>query len=430
MTKPGSLSPRNRRGITPLLRVLVATGIVAAPAGGQPIPLTGDFMVPATTEEGQLEPDVAADGADNFRFTWREGTANGETLDDVRTRRLAADGSFGPEAPLAESTAGNQYGPRIAMTPAGDWSAIWYDAAIGVSDLFGRSTTAGGTLLGAQFPYDTGTGGGGPYAVAAVGEEYLVASFRATVEGEKLARANLRSRAGVNFGDLDVGPASVNSQTGVAGLGDIGWVAVWEQGDPPQEYGEVWARTYSFDDPLDSGFPIHPAVDATQEDPAIASNGDRDFVVVWVAQTEVGPVLFARLFHFYDELGAVPVSESIEIGGGPLTTFDPRVAMAADGAFVVVWRSLVFEPATTGIAAREFSRTGAPIGDAFPVNVVTTGGQMTPAVAVSANDFVVTWWTNEAGDEYDVKARRFRRRALFADDFEHADTEHWSAGLN
>lgn len=149
-------------------------------------------------------------------------------------------------------------------------------------------------------------------------------------------------------------------------------------------------------------------------------------MVVWLSDTEVGVVLHARLFRFFDELGPQPVTDTILVAAEPGIGLEPRVGMAADGAFVVAWRSPRFD-ASNGVVAREFSETGAPIGDAFAVNVVTTGPQGAPAVAVSANDFVVAWETMEDGVELDVKARRFRRRALFADDFELGGPGRWSA---
>ncbi len=428
MSMPGTLRGRAVRPATlPASALLLPGVLVASLVAAQPTPLTGDFMIPQTPEEGQLEPDVAADGADGFRFVWREGTANAETGDDVRTRRLTAAGTLGTESPLAESDLEYQYEPRVALSAGGDWAAVWTSNHTGQFELYGRATTVEGTLLGGEFPYDTDTDPGqSRQTVAAVGDDSLVAAWCTTIDGERRVHANFRTLAGVNFDVADVGAASANSLTGVAGLGGTRWVAAWEKGNPPTEFGEVWVRTFSIVAPLEAGLRVHPPIEFNQYDPAIAGDGAGDFVVVWLADTEVGVVLNARLFRFFDELGPQPITDTILVAAEPGIGLEPRVGMAPDGAFVVAWRSPRFD-ASNGVVAREFSETGAPIGDAFPVNVVTTGPQGAPAVAVSANDFVIAWETVEDGVELDVKARRFRRRALFADDFELGGPGRWSA---
>jgi hypothetical protein len=98
--------------------------------------------------------------------------------------------------------------------------------------------------------------------------------------------------------------------------------------------------------------------------------------------------------------------------------------VAADGAFVVTWMSGRVDP--SGVDAREYHRTGAPVGGPFQVNTITSGNQRGPAVGIGADRFVVAWESPD-GDGSGIAGQRFRRRGVFADDFENGSLGAWSA---
>src|SRR5262245_3299048 len=89
------------------------------------------------------------------------------------------------------------------------------------------------------------------------------------------------------------------------------------------------------------------------------------------------------------------------------------VARAPGGGFLVVWTG------TNGpgddrdaysIQARRFDAFGAPIGEQFQVNVLTTGYQSRPRVASTPDGFIVVWTsqTGVGGDTHQaIEARRF-----------------------
>jgi hypothetical protein len=66
------------------------------------------------------------------------------------------------------------------------------------------------------------------------------------------------------------------------------------------------------------------------------------------------------------------------------------VALDANGDFVVVWEQP--DADGRGVFGQRYASTGAPQGDAFRVNVITTSDQRFPSVAMSSSgDFVVVW---------------------------------------
>src|SRR5205814_1094554 len=89
--------------------------------------------------------------------------------------------------------------------------------------------------------------------------------------------------------------------------------------------------------------------------------------------------------------------------------FSPRVGLDAAGDFVVAWESLGQDGSGWGVYAQRYSTAGAPLGPEFRANASTTGGQLTPAVALdAAGDFVVTWQSiGQDGSSYGVYAQRY-----------------------
>ena len=93
----------------------------------------------------------------------------------------------------------------------------------------------------------------------------------------------------------------------------------------------------------------------------------------------------------------------------------PRVAVAGDGSFVVVWQSEASsgtDMSRESIQARRFAADGSPIGDDFQVNTFISGRQSRPAVAAGVNGNFVVAWDSDGSSGTDasslsVQARRF-----------------------
>ncbi|MBY0457267.1 MAG: hypothetical protein K2V38_08020, partial [Gemmataceae bacterium] len=104
-----------------------------------------------------------------------------------------------------------------------------------------------------------------------------------------------------------------------------------------------------------------------------------------------------------------------EIGVSTATTADTGswvgVGMAANGEFVVAWTDKAArDGSSSGIFARRFSATGAPLWAETQVNTYTVRDQVHPSVAVSPDGTgVIAWqtWENDTSGSVDVRARRF-----------------------
>jgi hypothetical protein len=146
-------------------------------------------------------------------------------------------------------------------------------------------------------------------------------------------------------------------------------------------------------------------------------------VAVWSSDDAV----VGRIFQLREDGSCTPTAPEFEVSTPGQSVVSPRVAAAADGAFVVVWKARTFD-ADGGIAAREFTHDGTPVGAPFPAHPAFAGIQSAPAVAVSASTFAVVWGhANDAlPTERDIAARLFYRRLVFSDDFELAGLGRWS----
>lgn len=161
-----------------------------------------------------------------------------------------------------------------------------------------------------------------------------------------------------------------------------------------------------------------------QDDPAIATDADGNYVVVWVHygqapdQPTVGNIrgeaniLAQRYSRTGQRLGPQFVVSSFTTG----SQIEPDVAMDRFGNFVVVWsgQGQVGQGANAvaddrGVWARLFNADGVPLGDQFLVNQTTVAVQDQPAVAMDARgNFVVTWSSNAATlDHYGIWGRRY-----------------------
>ena len=131
---------------------------------------------------------------------------------------------------------------------------------------------------------------------------------------------------------------------------------------------------------------------------------------------------------FYDVIGRLfaadgtPAGEVFDVNDDPVSKdtsqFEPAVARAPDGRFIVAWTDYGSDPINnpplyqdgTGIRARRFAADGTPAGAEFRVNVFATGVQQHPAVAVTAGgSFLVTWQSggDQDGDKDGIFARAF-----------------------
>jgi len=99
----------------------------------------------------------------------------------------------------------------------------------------------------------------------------------------------------------------------------------------------------------------------------------------------------------------------------PGSQWNPQVAAAPGGEFLVVWQSADQDGESDGIYGQFFSAAGVPAGPELRINQITLSAQRFPTVAADPHgNFVVTWqsfdprFENGIFYDWEIKARLFR----------------------
>ncbi len=160
--------------------------------------------------------------------------------------------------------------------------------------------------------------------------------------------------------------------------------------------------------PVGAEFQVNSYTAGAQNEPAVAVGADGAFVVAWRTRDQDGSDygVFGRR---YDSAGQ---AVGTEFRANSYTTSDqhqPAVAAAADGAFVVAWTSYGQDRSLDGVFGRRYDSAGQAVGTEFQINSYTFDREAQPAVAAGADGaFVVAWQSkSQDGGNHGVFGRRY-----------------------
>jgi hypothetical protein len=366
-----------------------SSGIAAQRFDGAGTPDGPEFVVNTYTAGPQSFPVVAAAPGGNFLVAWQggdflnqqDGSASG-----VFVQRFAGSGArLGGEFQANTTVAGFQASQAVAVAPSGESMVVWASSNFlspaggdgSGSGVFGQRYDAAGSPDGGEFRVNTFT-----------------------------------------LGDQN-SPSVAADPTG-------GFIVVWQS--IPSEDGDgsgIFGQRYDASGGAQGGeFQVNSFTPGFQIQPAIGSDPTGGFVVVWESSNVATPGrdpdgVFGQRF----DAAAARMGEEFQVNS--YTTGrqgSPAVAIDGDGNFVVVWESSGYGSAqdgsSTGVFGQHFLGTGTPIGPEFQVNTYTTGAQFEPSVTAAPDgDFVVVW-TSESysaaqdGDGSGIFAQRLRTSAF------------------
>jgi len=203
--------------------------------------------------------------------------------------------------------------------------------------------------------------------------------------------------------------ASYQRSPSVALDADGDFTVVWQSyGQDGTDYG-IYAQRYNAGGVAQGGeFRVNTTTAGHQRLPRVAMDADGDFVVAWdsAGQDGSGYGIYAQRYN------AAGVAQGDEFRVNSFTTGNQqRVAMAmdADGDFIVTWDSDSQDGSSNGVYAQRYDAAGAPQGGEFRVNATTFDSQNSPGVGMDADgDFVVAWMSSsQDGSGYGVYAQRY-----------------------
>lgn len=222
-------------------------------------------------------------------------------------------------------------------------------------------------------------------------------AFPLTLALAAVAVADAPQKNGPEF-QVNTYTTNYQAYPSVASVPGVGFVVVWHSlGSDLADtdgYGILAQRYDAAGQASGAQLQVNGYTTGDQKRPHVAISADGSFVVVWHGTGSPGS----------DADGAV-VARRFSSGGSPLGEIQvntyttgsqsyPRIAMAPNGDFTIVWQSAGSgedDTSGTSIQGRRYASDGTAAGAQFQVNSLTLGGQVYPSVARDAGGFVVVW---------------------------------------
>jgi hypothetical protein len=213
---------------------------------------------------------------------------------------------------------------------------------------------------------------------------------------------------GVEF-QINTYTADDQNRPAVATDGNGNFVVAWTSKDQDGSGRGIYARRFdSSGTPVGAEFLVNATVAGNQDQAAAAMAANGSFVITWKSdQSGTKNDIYARR---YDATGVAQGSEFLVNVNVTNTQDLPAVAMDAAGNFVIAWKTNDSGSGIgKGVIARRFDATGTPLSGEFTVNTTDTGDQDKPALAMAGNGtFVITWVSNnQDGSGRGVYAQRY-----------------------
>jgi hypothetical protein len=352
-----------------------------------------DFKVNTTTSYDQTDPAVAIDAQGNFIIVWHSCLQD-RNSGDILAQRFDADGTpTGTEFQI-NSEPGSPNQPAVAMTPNGDFVVAWHGPGTDQEDIFARRFNAATTPLGNQFQVNSITAGRQLFpAIAAAPDGNFVIVWQSNAaqpQDQWNVCFQLYNSSGSPVGTEQNANLFPDSFYPDVAMDDYGrFTITWMQDEAQHIDNQVMFRMYNNDgSPKTDPNSINTTPFYTVTYPSVSCAASGHFVVTWQAHpsTAVLNDIYARWYRFDGSPKCAQFIVNTHTDGAQQ---NPKVAMNDQRDFIVVWNS------NGDIHARRFKTSNSfvePIGDEFIANTYTFSDQKHPAAAIKENrDFLVVW---------------------------------------
>jgi hypothetical protein len=227
-------------------------GIFARRFNSSGIALAAEFQVNTYTGSHQRRPSIGLWGANGFVVVWHSYTQDYSGFGVFGRRFDSTGAALAGEFQVNVTTAGNQFYPRAAMGPLGDFVVAWESFQDGDNrGAFLRRFASTGSALGGELQVNTyTTSAQDRVTVAVAGNGSFVVAWRSY--GQDGSSSGVFGQ-GFDFGASPTGPEfQINTQTASSQIdsraavepgGDL--VVVWQSnGQDGQQYG-VFAQRFA-----------------------------------------------------------------------------------------------------------------------------------------------------------------------------------------
>jgi hypothetical protein len=346
-------------------------------------PVGPQTQVNTHIQDLQINPSVAS-GADTvFVVVWESYSSPGTdaSVSSIQAQRYFSNNqSIGVQFQVNSYTDSHQGTPDVAMRPDSAFVVTWHsDGSTGTDNDGGsiqmRRYYADGTPVGNDFQVNSHTTGNQSYPAVAYGPG-----------GE--------------------------------------FVVVWQSESSPGDdnsHSSIQARRFSADGtPEGDQFQVNTYTDSTQIHPDIAFRPDGDFVVTWESDGSAGTddSSISIQMRRFDADGS-PIGNDTQVNSYTTNNQqNPAVATGQDNEFVIVWQSqgsAGSDSDGSSIQMQRFDADGNPAGDQFQVNTAVNNDQQNPVVLTTANEESIVAWDSFWSEGSDSSGASIQMRHFNAD---------------
>ncbi|OYE03115.1 beta strand repeat-containing protein [Nostoc sp. 'Peltigera membranacea cyanobiont' 232] len=308
-----------------------------------------EFQVNTYTNNEQVNPTVAIDATGDFVITWtsygQDGSGNGIYAQRYNSAGLAQ----GNEFKVNTTTTGNQINPIIAMDGAGDFVVSWTSNGQDSSGngIYAQRYNSAGVAQGNEFQVNT------------------------------------------TFSDNQISPTVAIDATG-------DFIISWTSNGQDGSGNGIYAQRYNSAGVAQGNeFQVNTTFSDNQISPTVAMDAAGDFVISWQSNNQDG----SRYGIYAQRYNSAGVAQGNEFRVNTTTNdnqINPTVAINANnGDFIISWTSNGQDGSGTGIYAQRYNSAGVAQGNEFRVNTTTNDSQSNPKVAIAANgEYVISWQSN------------------------------------
>lgn len=401
--------------------VLVLAMLIAGAAQAEWLPPDGppEFQVNSHTPNDQRIPVLAVDAAGNAVILWQSRNQEAQGWAVYAQRVDSAGELIGPEFRINQFNIGNQEGHHAQMQADGRFLVVWHGpdrgSEPGATVIQQREFSAEGEALGAdsrvseelpqlQYLPRVAWAEDGRRVVAWDGQAIVSASF------DVLKRR--LDADGAPIGPIDPANQFTTSaqRRAEAAMGQTGrYVVAWQSASQDGSDWGIFARCFSLDGSDGDEFLVNQTTQGAQARPRMAMASDGRFAVIWQDNTGLSSFSYQRVMARLYGADCEPLSNELQVNDFDQGIQDlPDVGVDGEGNYVVVWQNFPPDFDDQGIYGRWLDRGGEFRGGSFRISQEIEAYQDYPAVqGLPDGGLIATWETiGQDGSGFGVYARR------------------------
>lgn len=370
----------------------------------------GRFQVNQYSQHEQTLPAVAMNAGGEFVVAWRSHINDGRG-GGVYARRYAANGQpAGDELKVNVTDVDlDDWTPAVAMNASGGFVVAWVAAREGDSDIMARMFDSQGSALTGELPVSLSPGSAQSSPAISMnssGSFVVVWSgwYGDAVKGMSYVFARVFNPDGspamdefrVNGHTQEIWPDVAMDDSGRF---VVTWIRMGDTFNRP--YGEVIEyRRFEAD-----GTAISGVVDVTGDlnsrwyGPAVAADRTGGFVITWA----VGPFPYDIVAQGFDAGGTAAtqphrINTTLQGNQG-----HPAIATNGEGNFLIAWDNQCTDGKRCGVSARQCTSSGEPAGQEVVLSDLQEQRQWYARVAMAGDGRYVIVWNGQADNgSYDI----------------------------